>query len=185
MANKVIAGLYKDYNVVMDGENNLYLKRMFDKIPLSAHNVRTVQIIDKSSGKSLEDTLVGGLIGGLIFGPIGMVGGALLGGSSKMYHIEVTYIEGGASLLHVEKKYHQALLEIKNPKSLHNVKQRLDGQVPDLHREIMPDDVYVIEEEPKAATEVLDELTRLKILLDNKAITEEEYELLVKRYQQK
>lgn len=184
MSNKVLAGSFKDYSVVMDGNNNLYLKKMFDKIPLNAEHVRTVQIIDKSNAKDLQDTLIGGLIGGLIFGPLGMLGGALLSGSSKTYYLELTFVEGGAALLEVEKKYKEALLQLKNPKSLQNIKHRLDQQSPTFREEIMPDDVEVIEDEAEAATEVLDEMTRLRILRENKAITEEEYQLLIKRYEE-
>jgi hypothetical protein len=77
------------------------------------NNVTTIDIITEENKKKVMGTLVGGTAGLLLLGPLGAIGGILLGGNKNMVNIAVGLNDGRHFVASCTTKTHLSLLKFK------------------------------------------------------------------------
>ena len=73
MKNRVIAGDYKDWDVIIGGK--MYLMRGLKKVDVNKTTVAKYEVINEVQNHSFWKPLVAGGVGGMMFGPLGMLAG--------------------------------------------------------------------------------------------------------------
>jgi hypothetical protein len=84
-----------------------------NKYRIFLNKVTTIDIITEENKKKVMGTLVGGSAGLLLLGPLGAIGGLLLGGNKKMVNIAVGLNDGRHFVGSCTAKTHLSLLKFK------------------------------------------------------------------------
>jgi len=80
---------------------------------IKLNTVTTIEIITEENKKKVMGTFIGGTAGLLLLGPLGAIGGLLLGGNKNMVNIAVELNDGRHFVASCTAKTHLALLEFK------------------------------------------------------------------------
>lgn len=85
---KVHAGDFPSITMEFNGKSFSFYEKGWTNTFLPAKEIESLEIATEDKVKKIGGTLTGGLVGGVLLGPLGLVGGALLGGNKK----EITFI---------------------------------------------------------------------------------------------
>ena len=125
------------------------------KIKINSSTVDSYELITDEHSKSAASGIARGLVGGALLGPVGMLGGALSAKSNSTYHVAIQLKNGKHSLLQVDSKIYNAIIKqcfgisgLNKMESSNNDLQLIDSS---------------------------SEIAKYKKLLDDGAITEDEY----------
>jgi len=107
--NRVIAGKYSGCNLDLI-YNNLYIQTgRYKTLDINKKTVESYKLVDKNSYSSVAGHVTNAFIGRIIFGPIGMITGAVLPSSEEAYLVSLKYKDGSESLIEISKRYYKAL----------------------------------------------------------------------------
>lgn len=109
-ANKVIAGDYKNYNVVTSF-GGASLGYFLNIVQLSRKNVESFELITDEHRKSAASGIGRGLVGGVLLGPVGMLGGALSAKNKGIYQMAIMFKDGKRSLLELDDKTYKGVMK--------------------------------------------------------------------------
>ena len=109
--NAVIAGDYLG-GAVVGTEKILTIAVSFTKsVPINKETVETYEVLTDEKKKSVASGIARGIVGGWIFGPVGMIGGAILARSTGTYQVAVKFKSGEKSLLELDDKLYKLLVK--------------------------------------------------------------------------
>jgi len=81
-SNKVIGGDYEGYQIA-SYLGTIALSKGFNNITIGKQDIERVELMTEESKKKFLGAAGLGVAGGLLFGPVGLVAGALAGGNKK------------------------------------------------------------------------------------------------------
>ena len=109
MKNQVIAGNYKDWDIIIS--DKIYFMRGLKKVVVDKMTVAKYEVIDDIDNNSFWKPLVAGGIGGMLFGGLGMVVGAAAGLKKQQnFLISIEFLNGEKSLLEVDAKGYKEII---------------------------------------------------------------------------
>lgn len=91
---KIHAGDIGKRSIDFDGSYFSFYESRWSNTKISASNISSLEIATEENIKSISGTFAGGIIGGVILGPVGMIGGLLLGGNKKEVTFAATFNDG-------------------------------------------------------------------------------------------
>lgn len=157
--NTVTAGDYKGgvvgQKTKTKGSNELFVLPIglfTKKIPIDNEHVEFYEVIDEESRASATSAVTRGAIGAALLGPIG-IAAALSAKKKGLHTVVLQFKDGKSSVVEIDKEIYQTLILILPKNS-----------------PIAP--VAIADQPMDAAAEI----AKYKTLLDNGAITQEEYE---------
>ena len=109
--NKVIAGDYKNKNVVLSMTGKAMIKGVFTKVKIDKKNVDAYEVVKDEHRKSAISGVGRGLVGNFLLGGVGLVAGALSAKSKGIYAVAIQFKNGKQSLLEVDDKIYDAILK--------------------------------------------------------------------------
>lgn len=111
--NKVISGIYKDFNVSLE-LGRVKISSLWEQKTkiLTKSDIQAIMPVNATQNKDVGSTIARGLVGGFLLGPAGLVGGAILGKNNEIYVLQVTFKSGATCLLEVDGKIYQEILKI-------------------------------------------------------------------------
>ena len=111
--NKVISGIYKDFNVSLE-LGRVKISSLWEQKTkiLTKSDIQAIMPVNATQNKDVGSTIARGLVGGFLLGPAGLVGGAILGKNNEIYVLQVTFKSGATCLLEVDGKIYHEILKI-------------------------------------------------------------------------
>ena len=110
--NEVVAGDYTGRKILCS-RNKMILDRALQvPVEISLSTVDKYEVVDEENAKSLASAFGRGLVGGALFGPLGMVAGALCANNTSCYLVSIDFKNGDKSLLEMDKKTYKSLLKV-------------------------------------------------------------------------
>lgn len=109
--NKVIAGDYKNKNIVLSMTGKAMIKGFFTKVKIDKKNVEAYEVVKDEHRKSALSGVGRGLVGNFLLGGVGLVAGALSAKSKDIYAVAIQFKNGKQSLLEVDDKIYDAILK--------------------------------------------------------------------------
>ena len=110
--NEVIAGDYAGRKVRCHG-NRIIFDRMFESpVEVSAATVRSYEVVDQESTKSLGSALGRGLLGNALLGSTGMMAGVVSAKNTLAIIVSIEFLNGDKSLIEIDKNIYKVLLKI-------------------------------------------------------------------------
>lgn len=112
MKNRVIAGEYKNWDVLFSF-NKMYVMSGLKKEEIKKTSVCSWSVVDDVAKNPVWKPLIGSSVGGMLFGPFGAMTGAAIGSrnASHTYFVSVEYYSGDKSLLQLDAKGYQNLVQ--------------------------------------------------------------------------
>lgn len=112
--NKVISGIYKNFNVILDcGHVKIFSVWEQEKTTiLRKFDIQSIIPVNATQNKDMGSSIARGLVGGFLLGPAGLIGGAILGKNNEVYVLQVTFKSGASCLIEVDGKIYQEILKI-------------------------------------------------------------------------
>ena len=107
--NKIISGFLQEYHFVKK-YGKLYLKCLESEFAVNQMTVQSVQVIDQREVPSLGSMLMRGFILSKIFGLLGIVAGTATAKTNAIYHIKMTFENGGSGLAEVDQRVYDLLV---------------------------------------------------------------------------
>lgn len=108
--NKVIAGDYKDENIIHASGDVYITTSILKPLLLSKENIESYEVITDEHRKSAASAISRGLIGG-IAGPAGILGGALSAKNIGTYRVAIQFKDGKQSLIEINEKIYKKLVQ--------------------------------------------------------------------------
>ena len=117
MKNRVIAGDFQGWNISLSsslfGTPKFYLTKTFTREEISKATVARYDVVDSNNVASFGRAFVYGAVGQALFGPFGMLAGALGGSKGKQsFVISIELNNGKKALLEVDSKTYKEILRV-------------------------------------------------------------------------
>jgi hypothetical protein len=159
--NKVIAGDYLNYYVVVNKDKLYLTKNTVDLIPIYGENIEKYIIIDSKTYKKGRTGIGGAILGGILFGPLGMAIGGF-GDHKKSKSMADVYIKFNNELeLIVRLDFNNLNVFVDS-----NIRIQKSSNDNTTSKQTIDSKNYIAE------------LRELKNLLEEKIITNEEFEIM-------
>lgn len=111
MANKVIAGDYKD-KLLLYTAGKLMIAAYFTKqVQINKDTVESYELITEDIRKSAASGISRGIVGGALLGPVGLLAG-LSAKNKGRYQIAIQFKDGCRSLIDVDDKIYKELIKL-------------------------------------------------------------------------
>lgn len=112
MKNQVVAGDYKNWDVIFNF-GKMYFMHRLKKIKITKSMVSSWDVIDDIEKNSVWCPIIGAGVGSMLFGTIGAFAGAAVasGRSNSTYLISVEFISGKRSLLQLDSQGYNNLVK--------------------------------------------------------------------------
>ena len=107
---KVVAGDYKDYNVVTFG-NKLYFMMFTKRVEITSADVFKYEIIDDIK-KSFWGTLVSGAAWGALFGTPGLIASTMSSARKRRFLLSIEFNNGKKSLVEVSDNEYKNIIKV-------------------------------------------------------------------------
>ncbi len=107
--NKVVAGDYISKPVIEAWGTVAISVSFSESVILNKNTIENIEIMDKATNKDAGSAIARGIVGGVLLGPLGLVGGALLGKNSDINTLSVIFKDGKRSMIEVDGKIYKEL----------------------------------------------------------------------------
>ena len=158
MANQVKSGKYSGCLIALRGRKSNIFLSLVKKVPITQETVEYYQVVTEEVRKSAASGAARGLVGGALLGPVGMLAGGMSAKSKGTYRVVIQWRTGEKSLLELDQPNYNALVESC------------------LGCEYRGETSRTSQASSELKIGVADELLKLKNLLENGTITEEEFQ---------
>ena len=109
MKNQVIAGDYKNWEVIPSG-NKIYFMRGLKKTLVDRTTVAKYELISDVQNNSFWKPLLAGGVGGMVFGPLGMIAGVASTAKKQTLLVSIEFNDGKKSLVEVDQNGYKKIM---------------------------------------------------------------------------
>ena len=110
MANKVIAGEYKDRNLCYTAGKLMIAVSFTKRVQINKDTVESYEVVTEDIRKSAASGVGRGIVGSALLGPVGLLAG-LSAKNKGRYQIVIQFKDGCKSLIDVDSKIYKYLIK--------------------------------------------------------------------------
>lgn len=107
--NKVVSGDYSGASVD-EFLGDVSLNSFTTNVAINKNTITNIELLDSANKKDTGSSIARGLVGGVLLGPVGIIGGAMLGKTNGIHLISIIFKNGKRSLIEVDDKIYKKLL---------------------------------------------------------------------------
>lgn len=109
MKNTVVAGDYKNKNLILENDLLYIMEGLFKKYPINKDTVEEYEVLDENSRVSGSSAIGRAFIGSAILGPAGLLA-AVTAKKKNTIVVAVQFKDGKKSLIELNEKYYKCLV---------------------------------------------------------------------------
>ena len=110
MKNRVIAGDYLNYGIVLSTKGIQIATSFTNKIDINKDTIEKYEIITEEQRKSGTSAILRGSLGAAVLGPVGLLAG--MGAKNKgTYQIAIQFKDGKKSLIQIDDKMYKVFIK--------------------------------------------------------------------------
>src|SRR5574344_355914 len=105
--NKVISGAYAGKNISCVCGSILISTSFGSGISIDKTTVENIEVVDSESKKDTGSCIARGIVGGLLLGPVGVLGGAVIGKTNDIHILSIQFKNNEKSLIEIDGKIYK------------------------------------------------------------------------------